>query len=75
MNSNAPNAMNARLEEPSGPPNAVIYAAPLGAFFCPEISRVHGFWGQISSTISKVLSDCKVLFKHQKKPLMAANSR
>ena len=29
-------------------------------------------WGEISSTASKVLSDCKVLFKHKK---MAVNSR
>ena len=47
------------------------YAAPIGAFFCPEIRAFTGFWGEISSTASKVLSDRKVLFKHK----MAVNSR
>ena len=41
------------------------YAAPIGAFFCPEIRAFTGFWGEISSTVSKVLSDRKVLFKHE----------
>ena len=33
-------------------------------FFCPEIRAFTGFWGEISSTASKVLSDRKALFKH-----------
>ena len=37
----------------------------IGAFFCPEIRAFTGFWGEISSTISKVLGDRKVLFKHK----------
>ena len=41
------------------------YAAPIGAFFCPEIRAFTGFWGEISSTASKVLSDRKVPFKHE----------
>ena len=41
------------------------YAAPIGAFFCREIRAFMGFWGEISSTVSKVLSDCKGLFKHK----------
>ena len=51
------------------------YAAPIGAFFCPEICAFTGFWGEISSTASKVLSDRKVLFKHKNWPLMAVNGR
>ena len=47
------------------------YAAPIGAFFCPEIRAFTGFWGEISSTASRVLSDRKVLLKHK----MAVNSR
>ena len=47
------------------------YAAPIGAFFCPEIRAFTGFGGKISSTGSKVVSDRKVLFKHK----MAVNSR
>ena len=43
----------------------VYYAAPIGAFFCPEIRAFTGFRGEISSTGSKVLSDRKVLFKHK----------
>ena len=43
----------------------VHYAAPIGAFFCPEIRAFTGFGGEISSTVSKVLSDRKVLFKHK----------
>ena len=43
----------------------VCYAAPIGAFFCPEIRAFTGFWGEISSTASKVLSDRKVLFIHR----------
>ena len=46
-------------------------AAPIGAFFCPEIRAFTGFWGEISSIASKVLSDRKVLFKHK----IAVNSR
>ena len=41
------------------------YAAPIGAFLCPEIPAFTGFWGEISSNVSKVLSDRKVLFKHK----------
>ena len=41
------------------------YAAPIGAFFLSRNSCVHGFCGEISSTISKVFSDRKVLFKHK----------
>ena len=37
----------------------------LGPFFCPEIRAFTGFWGEISSTVSKVLSDSKVLLKHK----------
>ena len=44
---------------------AIVYAAPIGAFFCPEIRALTGFWGEFSSTVSKVLSDRKVLFKHK----------
>ena len=43
----------------------IYIAAPIGAFFCPEIRAFTGFWGEISSTASKVLSDLKVLFKHE----------
>ena len=42
-----------------------VYAAPIGAFFCPEIRAFTGSCGEISSTASKVLSDRKVLFKHK----------
>ena len=42
-----------------------FYAAPIGAFFCPEIREFTGFWGEISSSVSKVLRDRKVLFKHK----------
>ena len=45
--------------------DAFCYAAPIGAFFCPEIRAFTGFWDEISSTASKVLSDRKVLFKHK----------
>ena len=41
------------------------YAAPIGAFFCPEIRAFTEFWGEISSTVSKALSDRRVLFKHK----------
>ena len=41
------------------------YAAPIGAFFCPEIRAFTDFGGEISSTVSKVLSDRKVQFKHK----------
>ena len=37
----------------------------LGPFFCPEIRAFTGFGGEISSTVSKVLSDRKGLFKHK----------
>ena len=37
-----------------------FYAVPIGAFFCPEIRAFTGFGGEISSTVSKVLSDRKV---------------
>ena len=45
--------------------NAPSYAAPIGALFCPEIRAFTGFCGGISSTVSKVRSDRKVLFKHK----------
>ena len=45
--------------------NGGSYAAPIGAFFCPEIRAFTGFWGEISSTASKALSDRKVLLKHK----------
>ena len=38
------------------------YAAPIGAFFCPEI---RAFTGRDFFYVSKVLSDTKVLFKHK----------
>ena len=41
------------------------YAAPIGAFFCPEMRAFTGFVSEISSTVSKVFSDCKVQFKHE----------
>ena len=31
------------------------YAAPIGAFSCREVRAFTGFWGEISSTVSKVL--------------------
>ena len=43
----------------------VCYAAPIGAFSCPEIRSFTEFWGEISSTVSKALSDRNVLFKHK----------
>ena len=43
----------------------VHYAAPIRAFFCPEIRAFTGLRGEISSTVSKVLSDRKVLFKQK----------
>ena len=52
--------------------NGTFYAAPIGAFFCPEIRAFTGFWGEISSTVSKVLSGHEVLFKHKNG---AVNSR
>ena len=37
-----------------------------GPFFCPEIRAFTGFWGEISSTASKVLGDRKgFFFKHK----------
>ena len=42
-----------------------------GLFFVPEIHAFTGFGGEISSTVFKVLSDSKVLFKHK----MAVNGR
>ena len=44
------------------------YAAPIGAFFCPEILAFTGD----SSTISKARSDRKVLFEQKNGPV---NSR
>ena len=44
---------------------SVLYAAPIAAFFCPEIRAFTGLRGEISSTVSKVMSDRKVLFKHK----------
>ena len=43
------------------------YAVPIGAFFCPEIRAFTGIGGEISSTVSKVLSD--------RNTKMAVNSR
>ena len=43
----------------------IFYAVPIGAFFCPKIRAFTGFGGEISSTVSKVLSDRKVLFTHK----------
>ena len=48
---------------------------PNWGLFCPEIRAFMGFGGEISSTVSKVLSDRKVLFTHKKWPLMAVNRR
>ena len=45
--------------------HGVYYAAPIGTFFCPEIRAFREFRGEISSTVSKVLSDRKVIFKHK----------
>ena len=42
-----------------------LFSAPIGAFSCPEIRAFMGFGGEISSTVSKVLSDRKGLFKHK----------
>ena len=47
-------------------------------FFCPENSCVHRFGGEISSTVSKVLSDRKVQIEHKNGhqwPLIAVNGR
>ena len=41
------------------------YTAPIGAFFCPEIRAFTGFGARCFSTVSTVLSDRKVLFKHK----------
>ena len=35
------------------------YAAPIRAFFCSEIRAFTGFWGEISSTVSKFLVTVK----------------
>ena len=48
-----------------------FYAAPIGAFFCPEIRAFTGFWGEISSTASKVLSD----LQYNSNTKMAVSSR
>ena len=50
---------------------SLSYEAPIGVFFCPEIRALAGFGVEISSTVSKVLSVRKVLFKHKKWPLIA----
>ena len=42
-----------------------LYAALIGAFLCPEIRAFTGFWGEISSTVSRVLSDHTLRFKHK----------
>ena len=47
------------------------YAAPIGAFFCPEIRA----FSETSSTVSKVLSDRKVQIKHKIAVNGAVNSR
>ena len=63
---------------PMGLRDGILYAAPIGAFFCPEIRAFTEFWGEISSTVSKALSDREVRFKHEnggQKPLMAVNRR
>ena len=43
----------------------MCYAAPIGAFFVLKYVRSRGSWGEISSTVSKVLSDRKGLFKQK----------
>ena len=48
------------------------YAAPIGAFFCPEI---RAFTGRDFFNRFQVLSDRKVLFKHKKWPFIAVNGR
>ena len=40
-------------------------AAPIGAFFCPEARVFTGFGARFLQPFPKVLSDCKVLFKHK----------
>ena len=54
------------------PEKDVDYAAPIGACFCPEIRAFPGFWGEISSTASKVL---KVTVKYFSDTKLAVNSR
>ena len=58
----------------AGKPHA-HYAAPIGAFFWPEICAFMGFWGEISSTVSKLLSDRKVSIHSRSWPLIAVNGR
>ena len=52
-----------------------FYAAPIGAVVCPEIRAFTEFWGEISSIISKLLSDHKGAVQTQKWPLIAVNGR
>ena len=52
----------------TSPPRAemgLTFARPQLGPFLSWNSCVHGFWGEISSTISKVLTDRQVLFKHK----------
>ena len=49
-----------------GSPLTILnYATPIGAFSCPETRAFTGFWGEISSTVSKILSDREVPFKRR----------
>ena len=48
-----------------GGKNPDLARPQLGPFFCPEIRAFTGFWGEISSTVSKVLSDRKVRLKRK----------
>ena len=53
------------LNDPLRLQNPKTYAAPIGALRCPEICAFTGFAREISSPISKVFSDRKVLLKHK----------
>ena len=44
---------------------AQCLCGPNWGLFCPEIRAFMGFWGEISSTVFRVLSDHKVRFKHK----------
>ena len=45
--------------------NGTVLRGPGWGLFLPEIRAFTGFWGEISSTVSKVLSDRKGLFEHK----------
>ena len=49
----------------------INYAAPIGAFFCPEILALTGALNY--SAVSKVRSDRKVLVEQKNGPLIAVN--